>query len=598
MRMYLLASVIILSFLCSSAFNEGSSPFYAPVTLSGSIELPAGHIAGPGGMEVYITTIVADYEYQTKHAFSQNVRIPAGGRSTPFSLRVTATDAPAYRLRFFHEYAGYMRSGYYSSSGAIAFRADTPEMWISVASGDVSGLRIIIPADPSVLSYADFKKKAEVLREKIAKTILKPYYTEFEKTLVLHDYLIQKLEYYTDSGAELHRLTAYQDIYNDPIPLMLGVGICGSYSDSFRAMGNMAGLVCETVVAFKEVTDHAWNRVKIGSGAYHLDTTVDGNPVLERFSYCEFLLTDEQFERSKGMKDFYPGKGLKQKREPFTIKAFLAPHLKELRAPTYRRVFGNISLPPGEKAGPGGVEATFYFDYVENAIWAGRVWIPPGQSHASFVLPLFRANKRDYTLRVDLDDAAGGNPVYCDSYYSSRGAVPERDRATLFDPSEDDVIVEFVVARRPLPALGPEPLAVSALVEGRRPVRIKNSATGLYLFEGDGKALTVDLASADAWILERAASPETFVRIVNQRTGHALSVEGRKEWLECGEAGGGWWSAQWTIGSMAGDSVCFDNRWRKERIASDSLGAVLPQWRAPVNPGLDRWMIEAIAGTK
>ncbi len=87
----------------------------------------------------------------------------------------------------------------------------------------------IIP-DDTVLSEKEMIKKGAELGSQISKEILKPEYTEFEKLLRVHDYLVENYEYFSEALVPKYKLLAPNDTHHTRIPFLNKLAVCGGFS--------------------------------------------------------------------------------------------------------------------------------------------------------------------------------------------------------------------------------------------------------------------------------------------------------------------------------------------------------------------------------
>ena len=119
---------------------------------------------------------------------------------------------------------------------------------------------------------------------------LQPGMTDYEKLLVLHDWLIDRVEYGFDANQECFNL--YGALVNR-------VAVCQGYSQAFCFLARMAGLDCGFLS--NESMNHAWNVVQLNGKYYNLDVTWD-DPSPDNVGYCEhdYLLIDNETMLSLG----------------------------------------------------------------------------------------------------------------------------------------------------------------------------------------------------------------------------------------------------------------------------------------------------------
>ncbi len=105
---------------------------------------------------------------------------------------------------------------------------------------------------------------AETAEEKV-KRIVEYYITDdmsdYDKALILHDYLITFADY--DTGSE-YKHTAEG-------VLLHGGGVCQSYTLAYQMLLNAAGITNDTETG----DDHIWNMVMLNGNWYHIDCTWD-----------------------------------------------------------------------------------------------------------------------------------------------------------------------------------------------------------------------------------------------------------------------------------------------------------------------------------
>jgi len=129
---------------------------------------------------------------------------------------------------------------------------------------------------------------------KIVELYVKPGMSEYEKELILHDYLIVNTTYDTSPIKEIP-----WDSHTPYGALIKGVAVCNGYSDSFKLLMDAVGIECDIIYGDAEtkgvIQKHAWNRVKIEGDYYLVDATWDDafpeTPGVVAYDY--FNLTDK-----------------------------------------------------------------------------------------------------------------------------------------------------------------------------------------------------------------------------------------------------------------------------------------------------------------
>jgi len=155
-----------------------------------------------------------------------------------------------------------------------------------------------------------FEKYDQLSRKvnEIINILIKPEMTEYEKELVIHDYLVTNIKY------------DKENFINDTLPdethtsfgaLVNGVAVCDGYARSFQILLNAVGIECSMVVgdfdslngALASVRSngekwrHAWNIVKINNVYYHVDVTADdplSDDGTELLDHNYFNISDKQ----------------------------------------------------------------------------------------------------------------------------------------------------------------------------------------------------------------------------------------------------------------------------------------------------------------
>ncbi len=140
--------------------------------------------------------------------------------------------------------------------------------------------------------------------------------TEYQKELILHDYLIEHCNYGSGSAENENEFRAYG-------ALVEGEAVCNGYAEAMALLLSCAGVENRYVVGVAnsgsrsatggtvavegvnnaQVENHAWNMVRVNGTWYHLDTTWDdpvgGGDVL---SHAYFNLSDERMRRDHSWK--------------------------------------------------------------------------------------------------------------------------------------------------------------------------------------------------------------------------------------------------------------------------------------------------------
>ena len=115
--------------------------------------------------------------------------------------------------------------------------------------------------------------KSQRLYDKVKKILdanIKPGMSDFQKELILHDYLVENCHYSSDTEQD-----SDSDIYRAYGALVNRDAVCNGYAEALQLMFNCVGVESKFVVGTADGVDHAWNLVKLGDKWYHLDATWD-----------------------------------------------------------------------------------------------------------------------------------------------------------------------------------------------------------------------------------------------------------------------------------------------------------------------------------
>lgn len=176
-------------------------------------------------------------------------------------------------------------------------------------SGALSNIEHGIPTKVTInLKYTDTKEnlinKEKAIKEKVSEiisTLITSDMKDYEKELVLHDYVVNNTRY----DERLNTEDIPQDSYTAYGVLINGVGVCQGYADAIDRLLNAAGVECRMVIgdAYNGTkwVGHAWNIVKIQEQYYNLDSTWDDpitNDNSNRLYHSYFNVTDDELSKN------------------------------------------------------------------------------------------------------------------------------------------------------------------------------------------------------------------------------------------------------------------------------------------------------------
>ncbi len=122
---------------------------------------------------------------------------------------------------------------------------------------------------------------------------IEPEMTDFEKMLVVHDYMTLNYHYdygnYVDGTIPLESYSAYGIITNK-------TGVCQAYAEAYMVLMAMLDIPCQLVSS--NPMNHAWNLVKLDGDWYHVDVTWDdpiynGSDKIGYAGHEHFLFSDD-----------------------------------------------------------------------------------------------------------------------------------------------------------------------------------------------------------------------------------------------------------------------------------------------------------------
>lgn len=181
----------------------------------------------------------------------------------------------------------------------------------------------------------DMRDRTDEKINQIIKEIIKPGMNDYQKELVIHDYIVNNTRYVQDTEKDGFIKKVDHTLFG---VLVKGAGICEGYAAAMKKLLNSVGIECITVTGVAKGVPHAWNMVRIGEDYYHVDVTWD-DPVMDNgtnvLSHQYFNITDKKMES-----DHYWDKGKYPACSAVTYK--FGNTVKEIKNNT---VFAGNSLP-------------------------------------------------------------------------------------------------------------------------------------------------------------------------------------------------------------------------------------------------------------
>lgn len=119
------------------------------------------------------------------------------------------------------------------------------------------------------------------------KAMMEPGWSDLEKCLFVHDYLVTLAEYDADPTKN--------NVYT---LLCEGKGLCQAYTAAYTCILRMLNIQATAVIS--EAMNHTWNLVKVNGSWYHVDVTWD-DPLPDRLGQAQhehFLMSDQEAQNT------------------------------------------------------------------------------------------------------------------------------------------------------------------------------------------------------------------------------------------------------------------------------------------------------------
>jgi transglutaminase-like putative cysteine protease len=273
----------------------------------------------------------------------------------------------------------------------------------------------LISAAPTREQLNAYDAEATVKAQSIVRNLVRPGMTEFEKALVLHEYITDTVTYAKWNGMT----SAYTALEHQTAD-------CVGFARGLDRLYTAAGLESFVVVRKK---GHLWVKVRVRGTYYNVDAT--WSAVKSRWpQYNWFLLSDAQnVDDAKGVDHILDsGETYDAAPDEFTLIAADYPNRKLLRSPQKLRIMGTVSLPAGDIAPAGGIAGT---------VGRTRFFIPEGKRTAFYIASIERTITTAPVLRVRMSRDPE-NRYIADTHYARNALIPGSIGAHRFDLSADD----------------------------------------------------------------------------------------------------------------------------------------------------------------
>ena len=189
--------------------------------------------------------------------------------------------------------ANYSSAGTEFQNAIDAFNVDYPVIsnmfqWV-VDSYDHTTFTVstTLPANSSITSFNQLRNSINKMTDIANSFNFAPSTTDYEKVLVVHDFIINTTTYQTNS--ELNQ-TAYSALIN-------GSTVCAGYAKSFKYIMDALDIECILLSGLggekANPESHMWNYVKLNSIWYCIDLTWDDSGNILNYNY--FLINSNTF---------------------------------------------------------------------------------------------------------------------------------------------------------------------------------------------------------------------------------------------------------------------------------------------------------------
>lgn len=116
--------------------------------------------------------------------------------------------------------------------------------------------------------------------ESFKEKYIRDWMTDYEKEIVIHDYLSKTVVYDEESIKSKEAEDEHKEIFNVLGPLLRKKAVCWGIACAFKLICDYCRIKCfvvsgDTVPDFNENAGHAWNIVKLDNDNYHVDVTWD-----------------------------------------------------------------------------------------------------------------------------------------------------------------------------------------------------------------------------------------------------------------------------------------------------------------------------------
>ena len=189
---------------------------------------------------------------------------------------------------------------------AVPASASTSVNWTTTRGVDTWTVRVVVAYGMTRTQYNQHKTRFDTAVNR-ALTYARAAENDFEKALLLHDYIVLNTAY--DKENLEHAIkTGMKEVLN-PLShtafgaLVNGLAVCDGYARAYMHLLNLVGVESRLVTGNLKGVSHIWNIVRIDNRWYHVDTTAN-DPLFDgvfdlhgAVSHRYFLLSDAGLRR-------------------------------------------------------------------------------------------------------------------------------------------------------------------------------------------------------------------------------------------------------------------------------------------------------------
>ncbi len=185
--------------------------------------------------------------------------------------------------------------------------ADHPELfWLNGSGSSKKSTRgtdvsVVLTPEPvaTLVELLKFREDIDSVIQSIHEKV-NAEWTDYEKILFIHDYLVENTDYDTDCANRILNNAEYADIWQSCSAygcLVDGLAVCSGYAAAFQLLLNEFDIPCFRISGIdnENGTPHEWNCVQIGENWYYVDVTWDDPTFMNENSAFKDQISHEYF---------------------------------------------------------------------------------------------------------------------------------------------------------------------------------------------------------------------------------------------------------------------------------------------------------------